>query len=298
VKIHTIQTGTVKVRTRQREGVGHGGRRRLNTLLDREWTDWLPINAYAIEHPEGVILVDTGETARAMEPGYFPRWHPYYRLSVRLRVNPAEEIGPQLEAIGIEPRAVNLVVLTHMHTDHAGGLHHFPGVEILASKEEIDAAVTSGFRGRVEGYPNNRFPSWLSPTPVAFASEPYGPFPTSARITEAGDVTIIPLPGHTPGHIGVVVDEGDHRVLLPGDASYTQDLMLRRAVDGVAPDDAVARLTLDRLNELVAERPTVYLPAHDPDAAARLADRQAVSVSRSGAGVGSAAGAGSASATS
>jgi N-acyl homoserine lactone hydrolase len=78
MKIHAIQTGTVALTTSWREGVGHGRRRLLNTLLDRQWTDPLPIYAFAIEHPEGVIVVDTGETARVAEPGYFPRWSPSF----------------------------------------------------------------------------------------------------------------------------------------------------------------------------------------------------------------------------
>lgn len=73
MRVHAIQTGTVAVKTRQRQGVGHGLARPINTLVDREWTEPLPILAWAIEHPEGVIVVDTGETARATEKGYFLR---------------------------------------------------------------------------------------------------------------------------------------------------------------------------------------------------------------------------------
>jgi N-acyl homoserine lactone hydrolase len=87
-------------------------------------------------------------------------------------------------------------------------------------------------------------------------------------------VTIVPLPGHTPGQIGVVVEDGDHAVLLAGDASYTQDLMLRGIPDGVSPDEDVARLTHERVRGLAAETPTVYLVAHDPDTEARLAERR------------------------
>ena len=98
MKIHAIQTGTVAVKTRQMAGVGHGHRRTLNMFLDREWSEPLPTYAYAIEHPEGVIVVDTGETARTSETGYFPRWHPFFRFGVPMWVDPEEEIGPQLLA--------------------------------------------------------------------------------------------------------------------------------------------------------------------------------------------------------
>jgi N-acyl homoserine lactone hydrolase len=272
MKIHTIQTGTVALTTNWREGVGKGRRRMLNALRDREWTEPLPIYAFAIEHPEGVIVVDTGETARVSEPGYFPRWHPVFRRAVRERVEPEQEIGPQLERLGIRPSDVHRVVMTHLHTDHAGGLHHFPDNEILVSRAEVQYA--SGLRGRVRGYPNRRWPAWFDPTLVDLPPVPFGPFPQSLRLTEAGDVTLVPLPGHSPGQLGVVVEDGDHSVLLAADASYTQDLMLRGAVDGVGPDEDAERLTHERIRAYAAATPTVYLVAHDPDTAARLAERR------------------------
>jgi N-acyl homoserine lactone hydrolase len=67
----------VAVKTRQPRGRGRGQLRFVNTLLDREWTDPLPIWAWVIEHPAGLLIIDTGETSRAGEPGYFPRWHQY-----------------------------------------------------------------------------------------------------------------------------------------------------------------------------------------------------------------------------
>ncbi len=106
MRVHAISTGTVRVTERQRRGVGRGPLRPLLTMADRRWTGPLPIWAWAIEHPEGVIVVDTGETARASEPGWFPRWHPYFRLAVRVQVRPEQEIGPQLVGLGIDPAEV------------------------------------------------------------------------------------------------------------------------------------------------------------------------------------------------
>jgi glyoxylase-like metal-dependent hydrolase (beta-lactamase superfamily II) len=274
MKIHAIQTGTVAVTRAWREGVGQGKRHLLNTIRDREWTEPLPIYAFAIEHPEGVIVVDTGETARASQPDYFTRWHPGVR-AFREWVEPKQEIGRQLERLGIGAGEVRWLVMTHLHTDHAGGLHHFPDTEILVTGTELEFA--SGLRGRLRGYvANTHWPAWFKPTLLELESEPFGPFPQSLRLTEAGDVTLVPVPGHTPGQIGVLVDEGDQAVFLAGDSSYTQDLMLRGKVDGVGSDDDAERLTHERIRAYAAANPTVYLVAHDPDAGARLAERRLV----------------------
>ena len=67
MKVHAIQTGLVRIKRRQVEPVASGARRRLDTLRDRQWSDWLPIHAWVIEHPGGPIVVDTGETARVRD---------------------------------------------------------------------------------------------------------------------------------------------------------------------------------------------------------------------------------------
>jgi glyoxylase-like metal-dependent hydrolase (beta-lactamase superfamily II) len=218
MKIHAIQTGTVSLTTRWREGAGRGPLRLLNTVLDSEWTEPLPIHAFAVEHAEGVIVFDTGETARVSEPGYFPRWHPVFRRAVRMDVRPEDEMGPQLEALGIGARSdVRRVVLSHLHTDHAGGLHHFEGVETLVARPDLE--VAKGPMGRLRGYPNNRWPAWFAPTLLDLPAEPYGPFERSMPLTASGDVILVAIPGHTPGQMWLVVDEGDHVVLLGADSA-------------------------------------------------------------------------------
>jgi glyoxylase-like metal-dependent hydrolase (beta-lactamase superfamily II) len=193
---------------------------------------------------------------------------------VKFDVRPEQEIGPQLRERGIDPGDVRKVVLTHMHTDHLGGLSHFPDAEILVARREIDLA--SGTMGRLRGFLPNRWPGWFAPTRFDFGGDPLGPFPESLALTDAGDVRVVPTPGHTAAHVSVVLDEADTLLFFAGDTSYDEALMVEGAIDGVCPDPGAARLSLERIRELAAERPTVYLPGHDPAAAQRLEERRTV----------------------
>jgi N-acyl homoserine lactone hydrolase len=266
-KIHAIRTGLVQVRRAQMESRGTGLARTAAMLLDENWSEWLPIYAWAIEHEEGIILVDTGETSRVHQSGYHPSWHPFYRRAARFSVHPDEEIGPQLVALGIAPRDVRQVVLTHLHTDHAGGLIHVTGSKTWVSRQEL--ARASGFGGKVQGYLPHRWPKWWQPEFVRFDDRSVGPFRQSMSLTRKGDVLIVPTPGHTPHHVSVVVC-GTPSFFLAGDTSYTERLLLEGKVDGVSPDLGIARRTLSQILTFAEEQPVVYLPSHDPESAVRL----------------------------
>ncbi len=273
MRIHAIETGRVQIKQAQIQGRGHGVWRQLQPILSQEWAEWTPVYAWAIEHPEGVIVVDTGSGAHLKS---LPRWHPYFRLSVRFDIEAEQEIGPQLRSLGIGARDVKTVVLTHLHIDHDGGLAHFPYSRIIVSGDEI--ARTAGISGTIQGYLPKRWPKWFDPEPIAWQASRFGPFARSARISEAGDVIAVPTPGHTPSHISVIVRDGDEQIMLAGDTSYLELTMLSGTIDGISPDEAVARATLGNIRELCALRPTTYLPTHDPKSADRLDVRRAAIV--------------------
>jgi N-acyl homoserine lactone hydrolase len=272
MRIHAIQTGTVRIKTAQVEGRGHGLRRQLAIIADANWTEWLPTYAWAIEHRDGVIVVDTGQGAHLLQTGR--SYHPYVRWEVAFRIDREEEIGPQLHALGIGPRDVKKVVLTHLHMDHDGGLVHFPHSEIFVAPGELRAA--SGWAGRMRGYLPHRWPSWFDPVPLDLAAEPFGPFARSRLLTDAGDIVAVATPGHTADHVSVVVQEDDTTLFLAGDTSYNEASMLARKVDGVSPDEQVSAATLEAIGDFARTRRTGYLPTHDPQSGARLADRRLV----------------------
>jgi len=268
MKIHAIQTGSVRIKTAQVEGRGRGLGRRLSVFTDRNWTDWLPTFAWVIDHPEGVIVVDTGQGTHLLERSF----HPYHRWEVAFRIEHDQEIGPQLRTRGIAPRDVRRVVLTHLHVDHDGGLAHFPHSEILVSRGEL--RIARGWRGRARGYLPQRWPAWFDPAPLDLTAGPYGPFAASTRLTQAGDVVAVATPGHTADHLSVAVVDGSMTYFLAGDASYNERLLLAGRIDGVSADDELADRTLSTIRRFATDRPTVYLPTHDPESAVRLANQR------------------------
>jgi N-acyl homoserine lactone hydrolase len=272
MKIHAIQTGSVRIKTAQVEGRGHGLKRRLAVFTDRNWSDWLPTYAWAIEHPEGVIVVDTGQGVHLLETAQ--SLHPFARWEVAFSIAPEQEIGPQLRDRGIGPRDVKQVVLTHLHMDHDGGLAHFRGSEILVARGEQNLA--RGWAGWVRGYLPNRWPSWFDPLPLDLAPQAFGPFAASKPLTAAGDVIAVATPGHTRDHISVLAQENGTTFFLAGDTSYNEALMLADKVDGVTGDEESSRATLSSIRRFAADHPTVYLPTHDPGSALRLARRSTI----------------------
>jgi len=272
MKVHAIRTGSVKVKTAQLAARGGDIASKINIFRDPNWSDWLPTYAWAIEHPEGVIVVDTGQATYLLDHGRSP--HPFLRWEADFQMEPEDEVGPQLKALGIGPRDVRQVVVTHLHVDHDAGLRHFPDSKILAAGGEIDKA--SAFMGMVRGYLPQRWPSWFDPARLQLADGAYGPFAASQRLTVAGDVVVVATPGHTPDHVSVIVEDGNESIFLAGDTSYTEALMVAGKVDGVSPDAKVTASTLAKIRQFATERPTIYLPGHDPDSGSRLAKRQTV----------------------
>lgn len=277
MKIHAIQTGSVRVKLAQLDAPFPGPLGIVGVLLDTRWSGELPTYSWAIEHRDGVIVVDTGQAAYLLE-AVQRSLHPFLRSCVHFEIAPELEVGPQLRSLGIGARDVKQVVLTHMHVDHDAGLSHFSHSAIRVAPGEIAGA--RGVRGTVMGHLPGRWPDWFDPQSLDLADGPYGPFTASRRLTADGSVIAVATPGHTPHHVSVIVENGDVAVFLAGDTSYSEALMLAGRVDGTSVNAGITRRTLAAIRRFATERPVIYLPTHDPEAGARLLRGQIVPLYR------------------
>jgi N-acyl homoserine lactone hydrolase len=259
MKVHALTTGTVRVK-HSFLFPGRGVRRQLDLFLPGAWSDPLPIHSWAIEHDGVLRLVDTGETAAVRNVPF-----------ARFEVTPEQELPAAMAAAGLRLDEVSEVVLTHAHGDHIDGLVH-TGARALINDDELRYAE-GRFSTVMRRALRQPFPRGFAPETFTLDGGPFGAFARSRALSDDGRIVAVGTPGHTPGHISVICvdDEGRH-VMLAGDASDTLEQLQARRADAIGPDPKVHVATLDAILAHCAQHPTIYLPSHDPESAARLAD--------------------------
>ncbi|MGB0524254.1 MAG: N-acyl homoserine lactonase family protein [Flammeovirgaceae bacterium] len=266
LKIHGISTGGVKVKySHKNKGLGIP-----QILLDPFWTDWMPIYVWVIEHPEGIILVDTGENAQEKNAAYFscdPTTGWVNNKILRFNTLRADEIDQQLLKLGIQTGDIRWVVLTHLHLDHVDGLHHFPKSEIIISKKEYQHPY---------GAIPCLLPKWLSPNLIQY-HQAFPHFEQAYPLTTAQDIWLVPTAGHTYGHQSVLLQSEKVDLLFAGDVAFNQQQLQKQVVAGICADKKSAKSTYNRIKAYAKSRPLVCLPAHDPNSGARLQNLQPIS---------------------
>jgi N-acyl homoserine lactone hydrolase len=158
-----------------------------------------PVHAYALFHPDGLVLVDTGMIDH----------HPEIDEVFRPTLRPLPEHGLSRDEVGA-------VINTHLHFDHCGGNRLFPGTPIYVQRAEREAA---------------REPDYTIPEWVEFDGARYEELDGEAEILPG--IRVVPTPGHTPGHQSVLVDTDEGLVVVGGDVAHTLEGLVaeRRLLD-------------------------------------------------------------------
>lgn len=169
------------------------------------------VNAYLVNTGDRLVLIDTG-TAAAMGPSL-------------------GKVGANLKAAGVDPADVDLVVLTHMHPDHANGLIDPAGAAVFGKAELAVAEAEYGFwtddgilsRAPAEVHP---FFAMARAAVKPYAGDRLTRFGKEAEI--APGIRVLAAPGHTPGHSMIEVTSGDDRLLIWGDIVHAAALQFAK----------------------------------------------------------------------
>ncbi|HMJ32403.1 MAG TPA: N-acyl homoserine lactonase family protein [Baekduia sp.] len=207
---------------------------------------WVPIPAFLIEHPQaGPILIDTGMHEQvATDVG--AALGRLAKIAFTIDMRPEWAVPAQLRERGIDPAGIALIVMTHLHYDHASGLSQFPRATVVVDEREWAAAR----RGRItDGYLPHLFP----------ATQEWRTLPGDAdEVDLLGDGTIrlLSTPGHTPGHRSVALrlDDGTD-MLLTGDAAYAQRTIDEDLLPVLTWRDGPYRASLNRVRDWIAAHP-------------------------------------------
>jgi N-acyl homoserine lactone hydrolase len=159
----------------------------------------------------GWVLVDTGSHPDAMK-GYWPE---EARKSIPLVRTNEDILEFRLSQLGLIPEDINLLVLTHLHLDHAGNLNLFSGTKagqkVIVHQAEIKQALYDTFLAE-----NNLVNGYFKSDFIGLEGISFDPIDDSIKLSE--DLELIWLPGHSAGTLGVLITFENKRVIL-----YTSD---------------------------------------------------------------------------
>ncbi|KAG9228832.1 metallo-beta-lactamase superfamily protein [Amylocarpus encephaloides] len=267
ISIEILQTGSVRLRpSAYSQPANHSVlSRRLKFLTDRTWhPNPLPVFSFLVHHPEGPILFDTGMSPSCNSPGYFPRWAPAIKWTSELLIEPHEGIVKQLREKGVKPQDLKAVVISHLHHDHAGGLKDLEDAPIYTSRTHWESFKNPIFAA-LEGAAPSHWPKTFPPLFLDPSGPPIGPFERSYPITADGRVVAVDTPGHTRGHVSLVVFGEGTTWFLTGDACFSLQGLDGEGTDGLNDDPKTAVETVRRIKGVTMGKGkgVVVLPSHD-----------------------------------
>jgi glyoxylase-like metal-dependent hydrolase (beta-lactamase superfamily II) len=227
----------------------------------------IPIVSFLVEHPgAGPVLIDTGlhpSCAIDLKQNFGRAGAMAFR---GMKVDPKGTARDQLIARGIEPSDVKLVVMTHLHVDHASAMSEFPNATFVFAASEWEAAT--GPRNWQHGYHTRQFDHGFDYRTLDFEgadTDSYATFGRSFDLLGDGSIRAVYTPGHTHGHMSVVLRlAGGREALVAGDAIYTRHALETDHLPFRVEEEHYFRRSLKEIQLYVQTKPdALVIPGHD-----------------------------------
>ena len=205
----------------------------------------IPVTCWLVRTRDTTVLFDTGLSPRAV-PGLL-RNDPYARFTDE------DRLVRRLQALGLEPGDIDVVVLSHLHYDHAGGADQLPRAELVAQRDEYAYAH----------HPAPFFASFYYRKNFDLPGAKWRLLDGDTEL--APGLTVLRSEGHTPGHQSLLVELPESGpVILAGDCCYWQEHIDQERVPGVVWDPTRAMHSIKRLKTVARLLGGRIFPSHDP----------------------------------
>jgi N-acyl homoserine lactone hydrolase len=248
----------------------------LRSLLTGKPAATVPAPSFLIRHPSaGAILVDTGLHPSIATDGK----ENFGGLATRV-ANPdlkaGEDVPAQLRKRGLDPGEIPVVVMTHLHLDHASAISEFPNSTIVVSETEWHSAATDS--PLLNGYRRRHFDYAFDYRTVDFdrgGIDSYSSFGRCFDLFGDGSIRLAYTPGHSAGHMSVICHLKERDFVIGGDTTYMAAQLEGNAPLAPRPYDAHNyRRSLQELKLFKREYPdAIVTPGHDPEFFAGLSAR-------------------------
>lgn len=194
------------------------------------------VSCYLIKHGASYMLWDTGLSDKNLSAGE----------------TLMKSLPEQLATIGVKPEQIDIIGISHYHYDHMGQARYFPQARLLMGKGDLKVLQTPGLaRAKMLAH-------WIS-----------GPGKLQEVVGDEdvfGDQTVVmlDLPGHTPGHHGLLVKLAKAGpILLSGDVAHFRENYVGNGVPSFNFDRAQSLASLDRFKGIAKNRRATVVIQHE-----------------------------------
>lgn len=244
-------------------------------FFGRSWVP-LPLQAFLIEHRDGLVLFDTGiDPAIQFDKSYIKQAAGRFLLPriFRFHLKEDDRIDHVLAAAGASTSDIRTAVISHLHFDHVGGIAQIPQADLLVSDREW--AILS------EPHPERE---WILREHIEIPAAKWRQIafePTDDPLFEGfdgihdvagdGSMILLPTPGHTAGSMSMLIrQDGWDPILLVGDLTYETGLLEQDIVPGTGDRDTL-HASFAKVRRLKSRCPELAIVAsHDFGAEAAI----------------------------